>query len=427
MEVQHDCQKSGCDLIALKVGIDWADQEHVYQLRVVGAKTRVSGSVKQTPESLAEWIARLQQMIPAGKKIGIALEQSRGSLIHFLQQFAFVVLYPINPKSLAKFREAFRPSCPKDDPDDAACLLEMLEGHHHKLRPWHPDDSETRKLALLCELRRRAVDQRTGLVNAIVSCLKLYFPQALNWAADMTSNMACHFLKKWATLEAIQRSRPDTIRSFYQQQHCRNSKLIDQRLADIRDAVALTSDPVIIQPYALLVASYARIILELNDTIDMYQEQIDLLFAQHPDHDLFASLPGAGQVMAPRLLVAMGHDRSRYESASDVQQFTGIAPITRRSGTLISVSRRTGKPNFTHQSFLEFSQHSVGFSLWANAFYHHQRSLGKGRYAALRALAYKWIRIIFHCWKHNQLYDEQRYIRSLERANSPLFRLIKNA
>jgi len=421
--MNHDQQDS--QPIALYVGIDWADKENVYELQVEKSKERTRGTVKQTPEELTEWIMLQRAKIPAGSRIAIALEQSRGALIHFLQQFEFIILYLINPKSLAKFREVFRPSGPKDDPDDSGCLLDMLVHHREKLHAWWPEDQETRKLGILCELRRKLVDQRTATVNAMTSYLKYYFPQALNWAGDLTKPMACDFLKKWPSLQAIKRARKDSVCKFYRTHHSRKESRLQQRLTEIQSAVPITSDPALIDCYSLAVSNYASMVADFNRMIDLYDQQIQSLFALHPDHEFFAVLPGAGAVMAPRLLTALGSDRNRYHSAVEVQQYSGIAPITRRSGNFKAVSRRLGRPKFICQSWLEFAAHSVGFSVWANAFYHHQRSLGKGRYAALRALAYKWIRIIFRCWKLRELYDEQKYLQALRIHNSPLAHLLK--
>jgi len=264
-------------------------------------------------------------------------------------------------------------------------------------------------------------------VNKMTSYLKYFFPQALNWAGDLNTSMACDFLNKWPTLQSIKRSRAETICKFYRNHHCRSKEKIEKHLAEIQNAVAITDDSAIVEPYSKVVCTYARLVVDLNREIDLYDNQIESLFALHPDHGLFTALPGAGRVMAPRLLAALGSNRDRYPSAVEVQQYSGIAPVTKRSGKSKTVSRRLGRPKFVCQTWLEFAAHSVGFSVWANAFYHHQRSLQKGRYAALRALAYKWIRIIFRCWQLNQPYDEQLYINSLRKRNSPLVPLLKIA
>jgi hypothetical protein len=53
-------------------------------------------------------------------------------------------------------------------------------------------------------------------------------------------------------------------------------------------------------------------------------------------------------------------------------------------------------------------------------YYGQLRTVGKRHHAALRALAFKWQRILFRCWKQGVMYDESKYIGSLKKRNSPL-------
>jgi hypothetical protein len=94
----------------------------------------------------------------------------------------------------------------------------------------------------------------------------------------------------------------------------------------------------------------------------------------------------------------LGSDRSRYESAADLQQYVGIAPVTKRSGKSQTVHWRWGCPKFLRQSFHEFAGQSVCSSAWAGAYYQQQLSKGNSHHQALRSLAFKWIRIIYRCW-----------------------------
>ena len=421
-----DCEKREIQEVTACVGLDWADQEHAYKLQAPGWSRPAGGTVKHTSESLVEWIGRLRQQFPEGK-IAIAVEQSRGALAFLLMRFDFLILYFINPKSLAKFREVFRVSGAKDDPDDAGCLLSMILLHRDKLRPWIPDDPQTRKLRLLTEYRRQFVDRRTALTNQLTSMLKNYFPQSLSWIADLTSTMASDFLTRWPALEAVKKARPTTLRKFYHEHHSRSAEVIERRIGEIAQATPFTEDSAIIDPCVLAVQTIIQQIPVLNAAIEKFDQQIQTLFAAHPDRGIFSSLPGAGPVLAPRLLASMGSDRDRYQSAKEVQQFSGTAPVTKRSGNSISISRRLARPVFVAQSYHEFALHSIASCVWAKAYYQAQRAAGKSHHCAVRALAFKWIRIIFRCWQLRIPYDEQTYINALIKRNSPLVAKIKIA
>ena len=162
----------------------------------------------------------------------------------------------------------------------------------------------------------------------------------------------------------------------------------------------------------------------LIEAIGEFDRTLADVFSQHQDQTLFESFPGAGRVFAPRLLAVMGSDRNRFESASDVQRFSGIAPVTVKSGKSCWVHHRWACSKFLKQTFHEFAQLSLPYSSWARVQYSELRKRGKGHHAAVRALAYKWIRIIFACWKQRRPYDEAEYIQSLRRRGSPLAQLL---
>jgi transposase len=400
------------------IGLDWGDERHSVHLQTAeGAIERFE--LEQKPAVLHEWIAQLQQRF-AGGKIAVALEQRNGAVIHALLQYDCFVLYPINPKALARYREAFRTSGAKDDPLDSELLLDLVVRHRDQLRAWVPDTSEGRKLQALGEQRRKLVNDRVALTNALTSLLKQYFPQALEWVGDLASKQACAFLRQWPTLAAVHRARASTIRRFYHTHNCRKAAVIEVRLAAMASACPLTTDAAVIDPLSLVVQTYATQVRALTDAIDTFDARIAEVFAAHADHDIFASFPGAGAVCAPRLAAVFGTDRSRWASAAELQAYAGIAPVTERSGKTVWVHHRLACPKFVKQTFHEFADQSIRFSKWARAYYDQQRARGNDHHAALRALAYKWIRILYRCWKGRTPYDEQTYIDALRRRGSQL-------
>jgi len=154
------------------VGIDWADKEHRIVLEEAATGRRVWMAVGQSAEELHEWLTGLRSRY-MGRRVAMALEQSRGALFYVLNRYEFIDLYPVNPKTLARYRDALRPSGAKDDPDDAALVLELLLRHRDRLRLWKADDARTRQLRLLVEYRRKLVDDRTALLNQLTQPSRL--------------------------------------------------------------------------------------------------------------------------------------------------------------------------------------------------------------------------------------------------------------
>ncbi len=397
--------------------LDWADQKHVWALQAADSDTVEQGQIDHTPEAVEGWAAGLAQRF-GSRPVAVALEQARGALLFMLAKYEHLVLHPVHPTSLARYREVFSPSGAKDDPPDAGLLLDFLRRHRDQLRAWEPDTPETRTIQFLAEDRRTLVDEKTRQTHRLRDRLKLYFPQMVEWFEDLDSPLVGDLLGRWPTLEELQKARPATLRQFFQQHNCRSVERIEPRLEQIRQAIPATHDQAVVQAGVSLVKVLVQQIATLRQGIADLQRQIAELFRQHEDGALYDSLPGAGPALAPRLLAAMGTRRERYQSAAEVQCYSGIAPVLERSGQSQWIHFRRACPKFLRQTFHEWAAHSVGFSAWAHAYYQHQRAKGKSHHAAVRALAFKWIRILYRCWKDRTPYDEARYLETLRRRHA---------
>src|SRR6266496_3888658 len=197
------------------MAIDWADQKHAFSLKVAGQTKKETGTLEQKPEIIGPWVAKLRERFE-GRPIAIAVEQSRGALIHALMTYDFITLYPIHPTTVAKFREAFKFSGAKSDPLDTDQILEILTKHWELLKPLKPDTEATRLLGRLVEDRRKTVNLRTRHIQALLASLKEYFPQAIELVSgNLSSRLAADFLKKWSTLEAFQQATTSIPKRVY--------------------------------------------------------------------------------------------------------------------------------------------------------------------------------------------------------------------
>jgi transposase len=399
---------------AAYIGIDWADRKHAWALQTTAEGRVEQGELTHTPEAVDNWVSELALRF-GGRPIAVALEQSRGSLLFMLSKYAHLVLFPIHPATSVNYRKGFRPSGAKSDPSDASLLLDLLVHHREKLRRLNPDSEQTRTLQFLTEARRKFVSDKTRYSNRLTAHLKMYFPQVLGWFREVSSQIVGDFLECWPTLEQLQRARPQTIRKFLVQHNSCRSDSIDRRLEEVRQAVPATEDGAVITSSVVATLSLVRILKELREVIDSYDSQIEALARQHPDFTIFDSLPGAGAALVPRLIAALGTQRDRYDSASALQCYSGIAPVLVSSGRQAWVHWRWGCPQFVRQTFHEWAVHSIRSSPWAKAYYQQQRAKGKSRNTAVRALAFKWIRIVFRCWKDRTLYREETYQQGLAR------------
>jgi transposase len=400
------------------IGIDWADTKHDICVQAANVDAREFSVIPHKVEDIEQWAQAMYARF--GGPIAVAVELSKGPIVYALQKFDFFVIFPINPSTLAKYREAFTPSRAKDDPTDAELALDLLIKHPERFKPLNPQSKEIRALAILTEHRRKLVNDKIRITNRIRNTLKQYYPQILEWFDRIDTPVFCDFVKRWPSLVQVKQARKTTLSKFFHDHNMRRAHLLEQRLTSIKSATPLTEDDGVIIPNRLQALVLVDLLHVTLASIRRYDDEIASIATRHSDYDLFASLPGAGPSLAPRLLVAFGEQRERFNSADELQKYSGVAPVTERSGKKHWVHWRWQCPTFLRQTFVEWAAQTINKSFWAGAFYRQQRDKGCTHQAAVRALAFKWIRILFRCWKTHTPYNESVYLKALKRRGSPL-------
>jgi transposase len=401
------------------IGIDWADKKHDVCLHVPGQKKRERSVLEHRPTAIREWAQKLRERF-GGAPIAVALELAQGPIVSALLEHDIFVLFPVQPTMLARYRETFTPSRAKDDPTDAEFALELLLRYPEKLPRLQPESPDMRSLRRLVEIRRALVDDRVAITNRLTSALKGYFPQILDWFRDKDTPVFAGFLERWPTLDAAKRARHDTLVDFFCKHNVRRQATIARRIDAIHTEEPLTTDAAVIGPLLLLVEMTLPQLRAVSSAIERFDVEIASLCPKLPDYKLFGALPGAGPALAPRLLVAFGERRERFPDAASLQKYVGVAPVTERSGNKSWVHWRFACPTFQRQTFIEWVGQTVPRSFWAKAFYQSYRERGGSHQAALRALAFKWIRILHRCWVDRQPYNEARYLMALQKRHAPL-------
>jgi transposase len=397
----------------LFIGMDWADQKHdVYVIDRNGKGFhRV---LEHSAENIEAWVGDMLKLA-GGQPIAIMLEQSRGALIYALMFREDVLLYPVNPKQLARYRESY-PGVGKSDPTDAMYLARMLSERITTLKAWQPDDENTRLIANLSQQRRKIVDGQTKLRQQLTAILKSYFPVVLElFGKQHQLPLLLSVLKRWPDPRKLRRADRQLIGKILTEHSIRNEEQQKETIDRIRAAQLLTRDAAIITPSAMAAKLLANQIQQALKTIDEFDAAIAEAMKQHPDAHLFTSLRGAGSALAPRLLCAFGSQRDRWENADCLASFTGIAPVTFQSGKSRGVHRRHACSKYLRQTFHEFAECARRFCPWSKARYRMLRDRGMKHHAAIRKIARSWIRILFRVWKTRVPFDCDRYIANLQR------------
>jgi len=402
------------------IGIDWGDKKHDVCVQAKGSDKRQFSIIPHQVNKIDEWAQSMYMR--HGGQMAVALELAKGPIVSALQKYNFFVIYPINPTTLAKYRQAFNPSGAKDDPTDAELALDLLLKHPGHFEALNPQSVEMRTLMTLVEQRRRLMNDRVRITNRLRNALKQYYPQVLDWFDRIDTPLFGAFIRQWPSLGQAKRARRATLAKFFHKHKLYRKPVQERRIQAIKSALPLTSDMAVIVPYRLQTLALVNQLEVTLQSIALYDDEIAALASRHPDYSLFSCLPGAGAHLAPRLLVAFGEQRERFASAAEVQKYAGIAPVTERSGQKNWIHWRWQCPKFLRQTFVEWAAQTINKSYWAGLYYYQQRAKGCSYQAAVRSLAFKWIRILYRCWITRTPYDEAKYLKALKERGSPLLK-----
>ena len=404
---------------AVHIGLDWADEKHDYCLRDAASKKIEYGVFKHTPALIDKWALGLKDRFHE-KPVAICLELKSGPIVSCLLKYEFITLFFVVPKAMANYREIFTQSGAKDDPTDAFLQLDYMTKHFSDLREVKLDQQNTRMLNQLTIHRKSFVDEKVKLSNKITATIKAYYPIVLDIFKGLDSIIFCDFVERWPNLSKLKGARKESLKTFFKSHHSGREDLLNRRIELIHAAISLTDDDAIIKPYQQYLLGLVNSLKPMLETIKVYDTKIKSIFEKHEDKEIFSSFPGAGDILAPRLLVAFGTDRSVFSSADEVERCMGIAPVVVRSGKKSWVHWRFKCDKFLRQTFVEWANQTIKHSFWARNFYDKNREKGKSHQATIRALAFKWIRIMFRCWKNHTTYDEVTYLFALEKCNKKI-------
>ena len=387
--------------------LDWAREHH--DLVIVDRQGRIAEQIR-FEHTDAGW-QQFRKLVSCYPNLPMAVETSHGAVIE--QMFtAAVSVYPVNPKAAERYRERHAPSGVKDDSRDAWSLADALRLDGHAWRALQPLTPLMNELRLLCRDEMALIVQRTALVNQLRQALHEYYPTALAAFDDWTAAGAWAFVIRFPTPESLRAAGRRRWENFLHQHRMWRPDSAEARYALFAQATALCGSPGTIAAKSLLALSLARLLQTLATQLDCYRDRINAAFAQHPDHGLFGSLPGAGEKIAPRLLAEIGEDRTRFPTSENLQTYGGTAPVTIQSGK-ICYQRVRRACNLSMRSTVHlWADLSRRKCAWAEIYYQAHRKKGNTHAIALRCLGQRWLKILWKMWQTGTSYDEALHTRN---------------
>lgn len=400
------------------VSLDRSDRTAALALLDLRTGTMTETTLDLAPEALEEWWRQLRGARPA-VRIAVAFEQPAPNLLAFFAPRKPAAIYALNPSATWAYRQSLTVSRARSDQSDARDQALFVANHLDKLKPWAAPASAVTQLERLTLSRRKRVDERTALTNQLQAALKRYFPQALELLhEDLWRPMNLEFLRKWPSVQKLQTVPLSRLRAFYRKHGSRSEARWTQRTALIAKLVPLAEAGLCDE---LEVTALVDQIEVLTQSVQKHDRAIAQLFAcEGAAAERIAALPGAGPILAPRIYAAVAKHADNCESAEDLAAAVGVAPVTEQSGKMRKVYRRLRCDNHTRQGFIEWAKESWKHSVWAGAFVRQRMAKGQGFHAIIRALAYKWLRILWKCWRDGSTYNEEIYLERLRQKGSPL-------
>ena len=404
-------------------GFDWGGAEH--QFVAVDRQGQIVLSLRFAND--AQGWALFRQRVAALPALGVAIETSCGPAVERLVDLGLGV-YPMNPKAAERYRDRKAPSGAKDDTLDAWSFADALRTDGHGWRPLLPQDPLTTELRLLCRDEVKLIEQRTALVNQLRAALCEYYPAALAAFDDWTAEGPWRFVIAFPDPPALAKAGKRKWEKFLHAHKLYRPQTAERRMAAFAAALAFASpNPAVTRAKSLLAVTVAKQLCLLESQLEEYRRRVVQLFHDHPDHDCFGSLPGAGAKIAPRLLAELGANRAVFATAEALQNYAGTSPVTRQSGrSRIVVLRRACNKTLraTVHLWADLSRRSC---VWAETYYQQKRAGGMNHTAALRCLGQRWVKILWKMWQTRKPYDEALHTRNQTEHGSWVVRLLPPA
>jgi transposase len=393
-------------------GFDWASDHH--DVVVLAADGRMLFELT-FEEDGAGWAGLAQRLTgrlgldPA--RLAVAIETCNGPAVERLLAMGCVV-YPLNPKVAQRYRERKNNAGCKDDHLDAWSFADALRTDGQGWRPLQADTPITQELRLLCRDEVHLIAQRTALVSQLRAALREYYPAALEAFDDWVAEGPWAFIQAFPTPQDLVRAGKRRWEKFLHTHRLYRPETYAKRLEIFARADQFCGTPPVTRAKSRLALAVVAQLRTLQKQLMQYRRDIEALFAEHPDHDVFGSLPGAGAKLAPRLLSELGDDRTRFGTHEGLQCYGGSAPVTRQSGRNRWVSfRRACNKHLRHALHL-WADRSRRQCAWAQSYYQRKRDQGHSHAAALRCLAQRWTKILWKMWQTGACYDEALHTRN---------------
>jgi transposase len=388
------------------LGDDWAEAHHdIYICDEAG--TRLAS--RRFPEGIAGVTALHEvasSLAESPSEVCVGIETDRGLWVQSMVEAGYQV-YAINPRAASRYRDRHSLSGAKSDPGDAKMLAELVRTDRHNHRQVAGDSDLAEGVKVLARAHQNLIWERTRHSNRLRSSLREYYPAALATFDDLADRDTLAVLGRAPTPAQGRALTPGQARSALRAGgRTRNIDTRAQTIVEGLRGVSLAAPDTVVAAFAATTRAQVAILTALNEQITALEIELTAHFEQHPDADIYLSLPGLGVILGARVLAEFGDDPNRYVNAKSRKNYAGTSPITRASGTRHVALARFVRPSRLADALDQWAFCSLRTSAGCRAFYDHRRSRGDTHHQALRALGNRLVGILHGCLTHHTTYDE---------------------
>jgi transposase len=392
------------------IGIDWSEQKHDVTFLNEAGVILTQLTIPHTPTGLLKIETGRQRLGQKRADCLVALETAHNLIIDFLWDHGYPQVYVIPPSVITGSRGRYGQSGARDDRRDSRLIADVLRTDRARLQPWHPDSLLTRQIRAKVSLIDYLTRSKIRLSNRLRAVLVRYYPAALTVFSSLTAQITLHFLKRYNTPDLAAGLTWQEFEAFAREQEYPHPRKLLACFARLQQAQPVANQETVLvyqDEVSLLADNLLIMVRAKNQAIRELQE----LFQEHPDHKIFASLPGAGKLLAPALLAKFGDDRQRFATAASVQALAGTCPVTASSGKRKVIKfRRACDREFRH-IVQQWAHHSLSESVWANAYWQQTRPRCDSDNHAYRCLGNRWLAIAWKLWQTKQEYDQDYHLQ----------------
>ncbi len=375
------------------IGIDNSSRDHKVRVIDDNGILNLSFTVTNDFNGFEELDKKLK-IIKDGK---IGFELPHGPLVDYLHEHEYK-LYSLNPLKVKRFKETLKVSGNKNDDIDAVAIAEYLRGNKKYTRELVYNSHEIEKLKNLSIIHTRLTQNKARHLNKLHFAVRQYFPLQDALLGDFGCTVQPKMLIKYPTYAELHAASDEEIIEFLKINGYKRLNYIDKVILKIRKYNQLISDDVIFG-YRIDAECLCELLIVLNEKLKKIEIEMTIITDTHRLGEVFKSLPGAGNILACKMLALFGDNKDRFNDYNGVQCLFGTAPNNYQSGQYHKVIMRKACNKSARAILYKFAFATLQFSSWAREYYDKQRSRGKNHSVSVRALSNKWIKIILNYGK----------------------------